>query len=72
MFLTTEQLQEMTGYQTYSRMVVWLADNGYSFDVRSDGRPNVLLEQVRERQVARGKSGKSKPGPDFSWLPEGT
>ncbi len=67
MFLTNEELQEMTGYKNHSIQVTWLTDNGYRFDVRCDGRPNVLWDQVRERQC---KNAESKPGPDLSWLDE--
>ncbi|KKL08779.1 hypothetical protein LCGC14_2572440, partial [marine sediment metagenome] len=47
----------------------WLSDNGYSFDLRRDGRPNVLIEQVRERQC---KNTESTPGPDLSWMDQGS
>ena len=67
LFLTSEQLEEMTGYRNHTAQATWLADNGYRFDVRKDGRPNVLLEQVRERQVSM-KATERKPGPDFSWM----
>lgn len=66
MFLTDAQLEEMTGYRTYTGQAKWLAENGYAFDVRRDGRPNVLLDQVRARQ--RCGEAERKPGPDFSWL----
>lgn len=65
MFLSRNQLTEMTGYRNHSAQIRWLVDNGYSFDVRSDGRPNVLLDQVRERQC---NSMERAPGPDLSWL----
>lgn len=65
MFLTSTQLEDMTGYKSHAAQAAWLADNGYSFDLRRDGRPNVLLDQVRERQC---KQVKSKPGPDFTWM----
>ena len=65
MFLSSTQLEDMTGYRNHSAQVTWLRDNGYKFDVPSDGRRNVLLDQVRERQC---KSVESTPGPDLSWL----
>lgn len=69
MFLTDAQLEEMTGYRTYTGQAKWLVENGYSFDRRRDGRPNVLIDQVRARQ--RCNTTESKPGPDFSWLEAG-
>jgi len=68
MFLTDSQLEDLTGYVSRRAQARWLAANGYRFDVRSDGRPNVLLRQLEERQV--GKSERARPGPDFSWMTE--
>lgn len=67
MFLTSEQLQEMTGYIRHASQIQWLTQNGYHFDVRSDGRPNVLVEQVRERQC---KNVEPEQEPDLSWIDE--
>ena len=69
MFLNREQLVEMTGYRNHAAQATWLADNDYSFDLRRDGRPNVLLDQVRERQC---KNTDSTPGPDLSWMDQGS
>ncbi len=41
MFLTTENLRDLTGYRKPALQIRWLAENGYSFDVRGDGRPVV-------------------------------
>ena len=72
MFLDREQLIDMTGFVNCQKQCDWLAQNGYSFDVRSDGRPNVLVEQVRRRQLAKYVSRtESKPGIDLSWLKTG-
>ena len=67
MFLTNDQLKEMTGYRRHSGQIEWLAKNGYRFDIRSDGRPNVLLDQVRERQC---KNVEPEQEPDLSWIDE--
>lgn len=55
----------MTGYKSHAGQIRWLVENGYHFDVRSDGRPNVMMDQVRERQC---KIVERAPGPDLSWL----
>ena len=65
MFLNSKQLQDMTGYRRRASQVKWLTDNGYSFDIRRDGRPNVLIDQIKERQC---KNFESTPGPDLSWM----
>lgn len=65
-FLTSDELEEMTGYKNHAAQAAWLADNNYRFDLRKDGRPNVLVDQLRERQCV--KSDDSKPGLDLSWI----
>ena len=50
MFLTHEQLVEMTGFKIHSKQAEWLKSNGYTFDFRRDGRPNILVSHVEERQ----------------------
>lgn len=65
LFLTVDELVELTGYTNHSPQCAWLVDNGYSFDVRCDGRPSVLRQQVIERQC---KNVECKPGPDLSWM----
>ena len=70
-FCTSDELYELTGYRQHEKQLQWLADNNFSFEVRgSDGRPMVLVEQVRERQLGKKASaaGERKPGPDFRWL----
>ncbi len=67
MFLNSAQLKDMTGYKNHAAQATWLSDKGYIFDLRRDGRPNVLIDQVRERQC---KTVTSKPGPDLSWMDE--
>lgn len=69
MFLTCAELEEMTGYKNHAAQAAWLAENGYRFDLNKNGRPNVMVDQVRERQLAKsGKPGRRTPGPDFSAL----
>ena len=66
MFLTSDQLQDLTGYKSAKKQVAWLSANGYRFDRRADGRPVVLLQQLLERQCRR--SAKAPIQPDFSWM----
>jgi hypothetical protein len=46
MFLTQEQLCEMTGYRRYSGQRRWLQREGISFRIRADGRPVVLISDL--------------------------
>jgi Domain of unknown function (DUF4224) len=46
MFLSPEQLCEMTGYRRYSGQRRWLQREGISFRIRADGRPIVLISEL--------------------------
>lgn len=50
MFLTHQELTELTGHARKSKQIEWLSDHGYNFDVNARGRPVVVREQVLERQ----------------------
>ena len=50
MFLSREELRQLTGYKRPAEQRRWLSENGYAFEVRGDGRPALLWEQVRARQ----------------------
>ena len=67
MFLTRAELEELTGRKQAAAQRRWLMDNGYKFDVRADGRPAVLLEQVQLRQIDRGRSRRVS-GPNLDAL----
>ena len=41
MFLADSDLESLTGYKRPADQRRWLAENGYSFDVRADGKPVV-------------------------------
>jgi hypothetical protein len=49
MFLSAAELCELTGYRTGKRQCLWLARNGYTFDVRGDGRPALSRAQYERR-----------------------
>jgi Domain of unknown function (DUF4224) len=44
MFLTPDQLHELTGYTRKSAQVRWLRKNGIQHYVRADGRPSVPVD----------------------------
>ena len=49
MFLTPDELAELTGYQQQSRQIRWLRDRRYPFDLGADGKPRVLRSYVERR-----------------------
>ena len=41
MFLTAEELRELTGYAFHSLQIGWLRRNGWKFEVTGQNRPKV-------------------------------
>ena len=68
MFLSSENLRELTGYKSGRKQAEWLSSNGYAFDLRADGRPNVLLAQLRQRQGCCAQTQTGRANPNFSWM----
>ena len=67
MFLTADELRELTGYQKPVLQRRWLAENGYSFDVRGDGKPVVSRAYYEGRQL--GPQKQPRPlGPNLAGL----
>ena len=64
MFLSRDELEQLTGYNRPGLQRRWLVDNDYRFDVRADGRAAVLKEQVHQRQ-SKGEMGARVPGPNL-------
>lgn len=49
MFLTPDELEQLTGYKKPKLQRDWLVERGYKFEVRADGRASVLASQVATR-----------------------
>jgi hypothetical protein len=65
MFLTPQELRELTGYSTARKQQEALAAMRYRFDVRpADGRPMLLRAAVEARQLG----GKPEKRPRFEVL----
>lgn len=69
MFLTADELRELTGRVRWSAQIRWLRDNHWAHTVTADGRP-VVSKQEAERQLVTGSrappqdAGTSEP--DFA------
>ncbi len=50
MFLSVDELRELTGYKKSALQRRWLAENGYCFEVRADGKPVVSRAHYEDRQ----------------------
>lgn len=60
MFLTPEELEELTAYTRHSAQARWLRDHGWLFELSASGRP------VVSRSYAESKMG----GVNSSWKPD--
>lgn len=47
MFLTDEQLADLTGLKQPAAQIRWLQRNGVDHYVRADGKPRVLMSALR-------------------------
>ncbi len=65
-FLTKDDLVSLTGYKRAAEQRRWLVQNGYAFDVRGDGRPTLLWEQVEARNI--GTNSRRVLGPNLEAL----
>lgn len=53
LFLTSDELAELTGYQRQKSIIEWLNSYGYPIlGIAADGYPRVLREVLRERGLA--------------------
>lgn len=48
MFLTQDELQELTAFKIPSKQIQWLKAEGFLFRVAADGHPRVLRSAVEE------------------------
>lgn len=49
MFLTVDELRELTGYKYSSTQIRWLSDHGWQFEVSGIGRPIVGRAYARQK-----------------------
>lgn len=70
MFLTTDELTELTGYKRPTSMIRWLRENQFVFTVAADGYPRVLSEHVQARLTNRPPSVRALP--NFAVLNHGS
>lgn len=66
MFLTPDELTELTGLKLPACQRRWLMRNGYSFDVDANGRAKVLRQYVEQRLgfIDRDKASTIQPNYD--------
>jgi hypothetical protein len=68
MFLTADELHELTGLKRWSAQIRWLSDRHWAHAVRADGRPIVSRKEA-ERQLETAGARRASVGtnePDFA------
>jgi hypothetical protein len=55
LFLSRDELQELTGYRQFAAQIRWLASRGFRHEVGADGRPKVLRAEA-DRHMLGGKA----------------
>ena len=67
-FLSQDQIEQLTGLKRPSRQCRWLGDHGYRFEVNTRGRPVVLLSAVEQKLQLSTRSPRQ---PNFEALSDG-
>lgn len=60
MFMTAQEVADLTGYQKPSAQIRWLTAEKFGFVVGGDGRPKVLRDVVLSR-LGAVKSSRKEP-----------
>lgn len=67
LFLSRDELMELSGRKQRSKVADWLVGNGYKFDVAADGWPKVLRAAMEAKLMpTNSKRTMRKQEPDFS------
>ena len=61
MFLTPDQLKELTGYEHCRRQIDWLKAHGWRYELARTGRPVVLTKHAEEMLSLGAEGRKSAP-----------
>lgn len=64
LYLTSEEIFELSGYVQPSKQIKWLAKNGIRHFVRRDGRVRVVRSDLAQRQAPPTVT----TGPNFAAL----
>lgn len=66
LFLTRDELMDLTERKQRAKVAEWLTENGYRFDVAADGWPKVLRSVLESRLSPHRKRQPTRHEPDFS------
>lgn len=68
MFLTAQQLEQLTGKKRPSAQARWLRDLGWKFVFNSEGRVIVLEREAERHLVGGGAKERRRTEPDLKAL----
>ena len=66
MFLTRDEIEDLTDAKRKDKQIQWLMDNGIRFVCSSTGRPKVLHSEIE--RVMLGGLVKDRQEPDFDQI----
>lgn len=64
MFLSPQEIEQLTGKKRPSAQVRWLRDRGYKIEVNGLGRPVVMVAEVNRRLLGGSAARKQEPNWD--------
>jgi hypothetical protein len=70
LFLTAEELHDLTGYRKPGRQIDWLRSQGFTFRIASDGYPRVDRSHYLRLMGGMVEAQHKKTEPDFGGLPK--
>lgn len=68
LFLTAEELRDLTGYQKPGRQIAWLRAQGFTFRIAADGHPRVDRSHYLKLMGGMIEAKHKKTEPNFSGL----
>ena len=68
MFLTSDELQELTDRKNPSHQSRWLAERGYAFEISAAGKPKVLRSEVESRLSSQSQARAKTQQPNWEAL----
>ena len=66
-FLTSDELEALTGFKTPARQVEWLRRKGWRFEINGNRRP-IVARKYTEKRLGCGAPEESAYRPNFAAL----
>lgn len=68
MFLTKNELRDLTSYKFREKQIQWLRDRGYKHEISANGQPKVLKSYIESILGLNNQKYDKSSSPDFSAL----